>query len=57
MSGRIDQVQNVIFAVFGFVIETDGVRFDRDAAFALKIHIVEHLCLNIALSDGSGNLE
>ena len=33
------------------------MRLDRDAAFALQIHGVEHLCLHLARLKGARNFE
>ena len=43
----IDQIENVFFSVFCFVNGTDSLGFDRDPAFSLQIHIIEHLRLHL----------
>ena len=45
MARRVHQVEDVILAVLGVIIQPDGLRLDRDAAFALDIHGIEHLFL------------
>ena len=46
VSRRVDQVQNVRCAVLVLVGNADGLRLDRDAAFALQIHRIEQLILH-----------
>ena len=46
MSRGVNQVQHEVFAIMT-VIHLDGVAFDCDAALALKVHIVEHLVLQV----------
>ena len=43
MAGRVDQVEDVVLAVVGVVVEAHGLRLDGDAALALDVHVVEHL--------------
>ena len=45
MAGRVHQVEDVILAVLGAVVQPHGLRLDGDAAFALDIHGIEHLFL------------
>ncbi|CDN46190.1 hypothetical protein BN871_LI_00040 [Paenibacillus sp. P22] len=54
VSGRIDQVQDVLFPVVGLVAEAHGLQLDGDAALALEIHLVEHLRLHFAGGQCSG---
>ena len=56
MSGGVEEVELVGFAVFGFEGEGDGVGFDGDAFFALEVHGVEVLGLGFTLGDGLGLL-
>ena len=48
---------DVLLAVLRLVIEPDRVRLDRDAAFALEVHVVEHLRLHIAVGDRARHLQ
>ena len=41
--GGVDQVEDVVLAVLGLVVELTDARLDRDAALALEVHVVEHL--------------
>ena len=57
MAGRVHQVELVGFAVLGGIVEADRLRLDGDAAFALDIHIVEHLFLHLALGQAAAELD
>ncbi len=57
VSGRIDQVQHIIFAVLRLVGKTDGLRLDGDAALALDVHRVEDLILHLARVQPAGQLD
>ena len=45
MAGRVDQVEDVILAVMGAVVQAHGLRLDGNAALLLDIHIIENLLL------------
>ena len=45
MARRVHQVEDVILAVLGVIVQPDGLRLDGDAALALDIHGIEHLFL------------
>src|SRR6476620_11396396 len=45
MPRRVHQIEDVILAVFGVIIQPDGLRLAGDAALALDIHRIEHLFL------------
>ena len=47
MTWGIDQVEDILFAVLRLIDSTDCLGFDRDAALALELHIVENLCLHL----------
>jgi hypothetical protein len=47
VSRRIDQIQNIFFAVVRLVGQTHRRQLDRDAPFPLEIHLVEHLLLHL----------
>jgi len=59
MAGRVDQVEDVILAVVGAVIEPHRLRLDGDAALALDVHRVEHLLLagHFAVAEPAGELD
>ena len=52
MAGRVDQVQLVALPV-----HAHRLRLDRDAAFALELHGVEHLVAHLARRDRVRELE
>jgi len=54
VSGRIDQVELIVFPVVRLVIEPHGCHLDGDAALALNIHRVEQLLLHVSFLDGAG---
>jgi hypothetical protein len=52
MARRVDQVELVALP-----IDAHGLRLDRDPAFALELHRVEHLRAHLPPRDGLGQLE
>ena len=57
VAGRVDEVQDVVLAVLGAVVEAHGLRLDGDAALALDIHRIEHLRLHLPLAQAAGHLD
>ena len=57
MAGRIDQVEDVVLAVLGAIVQAHGLRLDGDAAFALDVHGIEHLRLHLPLGQAAGHLD
>ncbi len=57
VSRGVDQVERVALAVAGRVLHLYGVALDRDALFALEVHVVEHLRLHFALVQRVGLFE
>ena len=57
MAGRVDEIEHVILAVAGAVIEAHGLRFDGNAALALDIHGIEHLVDHFARLERPGELD
>ena len=57
VAGGVDQVQDVIFAIVGFIIDANGVGFDGDATLAFDVHGVKHLGLHVTVFDGTGLLD
>ena len=47
MTWGIDQVEDILFAVLRLIDSADSLGFDRDAALALELHIVENLRLHL----------
>jgi hypothetical protein len=56
MAGCINQVKNVIFALV-FIFHLDSVGLDGNALFALQIHIIQHLCLHLAVGERARKLQ
>jgi hypothetical protein len=59
MAGRVDQVEDIVLAVFGLVVQAHGLRLDGDAALFLDVHIVENLLLagHLARVEAAGELD
>ena len=59
MARRVHQIEDVILAVPGVIIQPDRLRLDGDAALALDIHGIEHLFLarHFAVRQPAGHLD
>ena len=57
VAGRVDQVEDIVLAIVGAVVEAHGLRLDGDAALALDVHVVEHLLLHVAGLQPAGRLD
>ena len=57
MAGRVDEVEDVVLAVLGAIIQAHGLRLDGDAALALDVHGIEHLLLHVARFEPAGRLD
>ena len=57
VSGRVDEVQDVVRSVLGPVRQRDGARLDRDAALLLDRVVVEHLLGHLARGQRARDLE
>ena len=57
MAGRVDEVEHVVLAIVGAVVEAHRLRLDGDAALALDVHRVEHLLLHVARLEPAGRLD
>src|SRR5690606_441963 len=57
VAGGVDQVELVSLTVARLVVERHALRLDRDAAFALEIHGVEHLRLHLAILQAAAELD
>ena len=54
---RVDQVELIIQAVFGAVVQPHRVGLDGDAALALQVHRIEHLRHHLALAERARDFE
>ena len=57
MTGRVDQVEQIIVAVLRVVDHADRVALDGDAALALEVHRVEHLLAHLLARERAGGFE
>src|SRR6185369_14909274 len=57
VAGGVDQVEDVILAVLGVVVQAYRLRLDGDTALALDIHRIEHLLLHFAQLQPAGELD
>jgi hypothetical protein len=57
MPRSVDEVQFVDVAIVSWVLEPNGLCFDRDSAFALEIHLVEVLLAHLTLRNGLAYLK
>jgi len=48
MARRVHEIQHIVLAVLGLVVEADGLGLDGDAALALDVHGIEDLALHLA---------
>ena len=54
---RVDQVQLVLLAIAGLVLEPNGRHLDGDPPLPLDVHAIEHLLAHLLGSNGPGGLE
>ena len=54
VAGSVDQVEHIVLPVLGVIVQPYGFGLDRNSAFALQLHRVEHLFHHIALSHNAG---
>jgi len=57
VAGRVDEIEHVILAVAGAVVEPHRLRLDGDTALALDIHGIEHLIDHFARLERPGELD
>ena len=57
MSRRVDQIENVLLAVFCLIHGPNRLSLDRDAALPLQIHVVEDLGLHLPAGQKPGHLD
>ena len=55
--GGVNQVQQVGFAVFGFVVQRGGLRLNRDAALFFDVHAVQNLRTHFAVFQAAAELD
>ena len=46
MSRSVDEIEGIALAI-NDVFHLDGMAFDCNTAFTLKIHVIKHLCLHV----------
>ncbi len=57
VTGRVDEVQHIGFAVIRLVVQAHGLGLDGDAALAFDIHRIENLFRHIALGKAACRLD
>ena len=57
MPRRIDQIENIGFAVARGIIEANCLRLDGDTAFTLDLHGIENLLAHLALCQAAAILD
>ena len=56
MAGRVHQIDLIGLAIIRLVHQAHGLGLDRDAAFPLDIHGIEHLLFHIPVLDATAFL-
>ena len=57
MARRVDEVEGVGFSVSGDIRKAHRLALDGDAPFALDVHVVQHLVLQLARVNDVGFLD
>ena len=57
MTWGVDEVKDILLAVLRLVNGADCLGFDRDAALALQLHVVEDLGLHLTAGQKTGLLD
>ena len=57
MTRRIDQIQQISFAVFGFIVQCRSLRLDRDTAFTFQVHRIENLFFHFPVRQAAAHLD
>ena len=57
VAGRVDQVELVILAVLGAVMQANAFGLDGDAALLFEVHRIEDLRGHLAQAERAGQLE
>ena len=56
MSRGVNQIEFIGLTVFRFVVESDRLRLDSDAALALDVHGVENLFFHLPVGEAATDL-
>ena len=51
MPWGVDEIECVSLTILGFIVEADGLSFNRDPALALDIHGIKHLLFHLTFSE------
>ncbi len=57
MAWRVDEIQDIRLTILRLVIQTHRVGFDRDAALALEVHVVQNLRRHVPTSHRAGQFQ
>ena len=57
MARRIDEVEYIVFAIIGLIVQPDRPGFDGDAALPFQLHGVKDLILHLPLVNGVAFLQ
>ncbi len=57
MTGCVDEVQHIGFAIVRLVVQANRLSLDRDAALALDIHRIENLFRHLAFGKAARRLD
>ena len=49
MSWGVDQVEDIVFTVFGVVLDLHRVHLDGNPSLAFQWHVIQHLILQLPL--------
>ena len=54
---RVDEIERILFAIFGIVNETGRLGFDGNAPFPFEIHRIEELVFHFPFGHGAGHFQ
>ncbi len=57
VAGGVHEVELIVLAVLGAVLQPDGLGLDRDPAFALNVHVIKDLRRHLTLGQAPGELD
>ena len=57
MAGRVDKVEQIGFAITGFVFQRHGLCLDGNPPLPLKVHRVQHLLLHFTVAQTTAYLD
>ncbi len=55
MPRGVNEIQNILLAVVGLIVQANGVCLDRDTPLSLQVHRVEHLRHHLTGAERSVN--